>query len=90
MDGIGSELSGFLHVRRKGELSKISGPTIQKKERRFRENWFYFKRSQPLSLLVQTDDFARYGGFRFGIYATYSQSDVAGAVVGIRVSHAEN
>ena len=83
LDGKGSELSGFYIFNDKGELSKISGPAILKKGKGDLEKIvFVLKGSQPLSLLVQTDDFARYGGFRFGIYATYGHSDVAGVVVG--------
>ncbi len=91
LDGKGSELSGFYMFNEKGELTKISGPAILKKGQGDLEKIiFVLKGSQPLSLLVQTDDFARYGGFRFGLYATYGQSDVAGVLVGVRVGHAEN
>jgi hypothetical protein len=91
LDGKGSELSGFYIFNEKGELTKISGPAILKKGQGDLEKIvFVLKGSQPLSLLVQTDDFARYGGFRFGLYATYGQSVVAGVVVGVRVGHAEN
>jgi hypothetical protein len=84
LDGKGSELSGFYMFNEKGELSKISGPAILKKGQGDLEKFvFVLKGSQPLSLLVQTDDFARYGGFRFGVYATYGHSDVAGVVVGV-------
>ena len=90
LDGKGSELSGFYISDEKGELSKIAGPSILKKGKGNLEKIvFVLKGSEPLSLLVQTDDFARYGGFRFGIYATYGHSDVAGMVVGVRVSHVE-
>ena len=83
LDGKGSELSGFYMFNEKGELSKISGPAILKKGKGDLEKIvFVLKGSQPLSLLVATDDFARYGGFRFGLYATYGHSDVAGVVVG--------
>ena len=83
LDGKGSELSGFYIFNEMGELTKISGPSILKKGKGDLETIvFVLKGSQPLSLLVQTDDFARYGGFRFGLYATYGQSDVAGVVVG--------
>lgn len=82
----GTELSGFYMFNEKGELTKISGPAILKKGKGDLEKIvFVLKGSHPLSLLVQTDDFARYGGFRFGIYATYGHSDVAGVVVGVRV-----
>jgi hypothetical protein len=85
----GSELSGFYSFNEKGILTKISGPAILKKGKGDIEKIvFVLKGSHPLSLLVQTDDFARYGGFRFGIYATYGHSDVAGVVVGVRVNHA--
>ncbi len=85
LDGKGSELSGFYMFNEKGELSKISGPAILKKGQGDLEKFvFVLKGSQPLSLLVQTDDFARYGGFRFGLYASYGHSDVAGVVVGVR------
>jgi hypothetical protein len=91
LDGVGSELSGFYMSNEKGELAKIAGPAILKKGKGDLEKIvFVLKGSKPLSLLVQTDDFARYGGFRYGIYATYGHSDVAGVVVGVRVSHAEN
>jgi hypothetical protein len=81
----GTELSGFYMFDEKGELTKISGPAILKKGKGDLEKIvFILKGSHPLSLLVQTDDFARYGGFRSGIYATYGHSDVAGVVVGIR------
>jgi hypothetical protein len=91
LDGKGSELSGFYIFNEKGELAKISGPAILKKGKGDLEKIvFVLKGSQPLSLLVQTDDFARYGGFRFGIYATYGHSDVAGVVVGVRVGSTEN
>lgn len=82
----GTELSGFYMFNEKGELTKIAGPAILKKGKGDLEKIvFVLKGSNPLSLLVQTDDFARYGGFRFGIYATYGHSDVAGVVVGVRV-----
>jgi hypothetical protein len=85
LDGKGSENSGFYMFNEKGELTKIAGPSILKKGKGDLEKIvFVLKGSQPLSLLVQTDDFARYGGFRFGIYATYGHSDVAGVVVGVR------
>lgn len=88
LDGKATELSGFYMFNEKGELAKISGPAILKKGKGDLEKIvFVLKGSQPLSLLVQTDDFARYGGFRFGIYATYGHSDVAGMVVGVRTSH---
>ncbi len=88
LDGKATELSGFYMFNEKGELAKISGPAILKKGKGDLEKIvFVLKGSKPLSLLVQTDDFARYGGFSFGIYATYGQSDVAGVVVGVRVSH---
>ncbi len=32
---------------------------------------------------------ARYGGFRFGIYAFYGHSDIASLVVGLKVSDVE-
>ena len=87
LEEIGSELSGFYIFNEKGELAKISGPAILKKGKGDLEKIvFILKGSQPLSLLVATDDFARYGGFRFGLYATYGQSDVAGVVVGVKVS----
>ncbi len=90
LDGKATKLSGFYMFNGKGELAKISGPAILKKGKGDLEKIvFVLKGSQPLSLLVQTDDFARYGGFRFGIYATYGQSNVAGVVVGVRVSHAK-
>jgi hypothetical protein len=90
LDGKGSELSGFYMFNEKGELTKISGPAILKKGKGDLEKIvFVLKGSQPLSLLVQTDDFARYGGFRIGLYATYGHSDVAGVVVGVRVGHTE-
>jgi hypothetical protein len=86
LDEKGSELSGFYLFNETGELTKIAGPAILKKGKGDLEKMvFVLKGSQPLSLLVQTDDFARYGGFRFGIYATYGHSDVAGVVVGVRV-----
>ncbi len=89
LDEKGSELSGFYMFNEKGELAKIAGPAILKKGKGDLERIiFVLKGSHPLSLLVQTDDFARYGGFRFGIYATYGHSDVAGVVVGVRVNHA--
>ena len=82
----GSELSGFYMFNEKGELAKISGPAILKKGQGDLEKIvFVLKGSEPLSLLVQTDDFARYGGFRFGLFATYGQSVVAGVVVGIKL-----
>jgi hypothetical protein len=85
LDEKGSELSGFYMFNEKGELSKIAGPAILKKGKGDLEKIvFVLKGSYPLSILVQTDDFARYGGFRFGIYATYGHSDVAGVVVGVR------
>jgi hypothetical protein len=85
----GSELSGFYMFNEKGELAKIAGPAILKKGKGNLERIvFVLKGSHPLSLLVQTDDFARYGGFRFGIYATYGHSNVAGVVVGVRVNPA--
>jgi hypothetical protein len=88
LDGKGTELSGFYIFNEKGELTKIAGPAILKKGQGDLEKIvFVLKGSQPLSLLVQTDDFARYGGFRFGIYGTYGHSDVAGVVVGV---HTEN
>ena len=91
LDGDGSELSGFYMFNERGELTKISGPAILKKGQGDLEKIvFVLKGSQPLSLLVQTDDFARYGGFRFGLYATYGHSVVAGVVVGVRAGHAEN
>ena len=91
LDGKDSELSGFYIFNEKGELTKISGPAILKKGKGDLEKIvFVLKGSQPLSLLVQTDDFARYGGFRFGLFATYGQSDIAGVVVGVRVDHSEN
>ena len=91
LDGKGSELSGFYMFNDLGELAKIAGPAILKKGQGDLEKIvFVLKGSQPLSLLVQTDDFARYGGFRFGLYATYGHSDVAGVVVGVRVGQAEN
>jgi len=87
----GSGLSGFYIFNEKGELTKISGPAILKKGKGDLEKIvFVLKGSQMLSLLVQTDDFARYGGFRFGLFATYGQSDVAGVVVGAKVDDAEN
>jgi hypothetical protein len=90
LDGEGSELSGFYMFDDKGELAKIAGPSILKKGKGDLEKIvFVLKGSEPLSLLVQTDDFARYGGFRFGIYATYGHSDVAGVVVGVRFSQME-
>jgi hypothetical protein len=83
LDEIGSDLSGFYVFNEKGELAKISGPAILKKGKGDLEKIvFVLRGSQPLSLLVNTDDFARYGGFRFGIYATYGHTDVAGVVVG--------
>lgn len=83
----GSELSGFYIFNEKGDLTKIAGPAILKKGKGDLEKIvFVLKGSHPLSLLVQTDDFARYGGFRFGIYATYGQSDVSGVVVGVRAN----
>ena len=86
LDGKGSNFSGFHIFNEKGELVKISGPAVLKKGKGDLEKIvFVLKGSQPLSLLVQTDDFARYGGFRFGLFATYGQSDVAGVVVGVRV-----
>jgi len=91
LDGKDSALSGFYIFNEKAELTKISGPAILKKGKGDLEKIvFVLKGSQPPSLLVQTDDFARYGGFRFGLFATYGQSDVAGLVVGVRVGHAEN
>ena len=91
LDEKGSELSGFYIFNEKGELTKISGPAILKKGKDDLEKIvFVLKGSQMFSLLVQTDDFARYGGFRFGLFATYGQSDIAGVVVGVRVNHAEN
>ena len=90
LGGIGSELSGFYIFNEKGELTKISGPAILKKGQGDLEKIvFVLKGSQPLSFLTQTDDFARYGGFRFGIYATYGHSDVAGVVVGVTFSQME-
>ncbi|MCW4003343.1 MAG: hypothetical protein NWE95_05455 [Candidatus Bathyarchaeota archaeon] len=89
LDEKGSELSGFYMFNEKGELAKIAGPAMLKKGKGDLEKIvFVLKGSEPLSLLVQTDDFARYGGFRFDIYATYGHSDVAGVVVGVRVDHA--
>jgi hypothetical protein len=88
LDGKGFENSGFYMFNEKGELTKIAGTSILKKGKGdLKKIVFVLKGSQPLSLLVQTDDFARYCGFRFGIYATYGHSDVAGVVVGV---HAEN
>jgi hypothetical protein len=88
LDGKSAELSGFYMFNGKGELGKIAGPAILKKGKGDLEKIvFVLKGSQPLSLLVQTDDFARYGGFRFGLYASYGQSDVAGVVIGVRVGH---
>ena len=82
----GSELSGFYMFNEKGELAKISGPAILKKGKGDLEKIvFVLKGSEPLSLLVQTDDFARNGGFHFGLFATYGQSVVAGVVVGIKL-----
>jgi hypothetical protein len=84
----GSELSGFYIFNENGEFTKIAGPAILKKGKGNLERIvFVLKGSHRLSLLVQTDDFARYGGFRFGIYATYGQSYVAGVVVGVRINH---
>jgi hypothetical protein len=81
----GTELSGFYMFDEKGELTKIAGPAILKKGKGDLEKIvFVLKGAHPLSMLVQTDDFARYGGFRLGIYATYGHSDVAGVVVGVR------
>jgi hypothetical protein len=83
LDEKGTDLSGFYLFTEEGELSKIAGPSILKKGKGDLERIvFVLKGSRPLSLLVQTDDFARYGGFRFGIYATYGHSDVAGVLVG--------
>ncbi|MCW4002726.1 MAG: hypothetical protein NWE95_02300, partial [Candidatus Bathyarchaeota archaeon] len=83
----GAELSGFFMFNEKGKLEKIAGPAILKKGKGDLEKIvFVLKGSYPLSLLVQTDDFARYGGFRFGIYATYGHSDIAGVIVGARFS----
>lgn len=85
LDGKGTELSGFYVFNEKGEFTKIAGPAILKKGLGDLEKIvFVLKGSQPLSLLVQPDDFARYGGFRFGIYATYGHTDVAGVVVGVK------
>ena len=90
LEGKGSELSGFYMFDDSGELSKIAGPSILKKGKGDLEKIvFVLKGSEPLSLLVQTDDFARYGGFRFGIYATYGHSDIAGVVVGVRAGRVE-
>jgi hypothetical protein len=87
LDEKGSELSGFYMFNEKGVLAKIAGPAILKKGKGDLERIvFVLKGSSPLSLLVQTDDFARYGGFRFGIYATYGHSDVAGVVVGVKLA----
>jgi hypothetical protein len=87
LDEKGSELSGFYIFNEKGGLEKIAGSAILKRGKGDLEKIvFVLKGSQPLSLLVQTDDFARYGGFRFGIYAPYGHSDVAGVVVGVKVS----
>lgn len=87
LDEKGSEQSGFYMFNEKGELEKIAGPAILKKGKGDLEKIvFVLKGPHPLSLLVQTDDFARYGGFRFGIYGTYGHSDVAGVVVGVRAS----
>lgn len=86
LKGEGSELSGFYMFNDKGELSKISGPAILKKGKGDLEKIvFVLKGSEPLSLLVQTDDFARYGGFRSGIYARYGHTDIAGAVIGVKI-----
>ena len=86
LDGKGTELSGFYMFNEKGELTKISGPAILKKGKGDLEKIvFVLKGSEPLSLLVQTDDFSRYGGFRSGIYARYGHTDIAGAVIGVKI-----
>jgi hypothetical protein len=86
----GFDFSGFYIFNEKRELVvKISGPAVLKKGKGDLEKIvFVLKGSQPLSLLLQTDDFTRYGGFRFGLFATYGQSDVTGVVVGVRVDQA--
>ena len=85
LSGKGWEKSGFFSFDDAGELTKIAGPAILKKGKGDLERFIFFlKGSEPISLLVQTDDFARYGGFRYGIYASYGHTDIAGAVVGVK------
>jgi hypothetical protein len=78
----------ILPIQRKRRTNKnLRTPILKKGQGDLEKIVFVLKGSQLLSLLVQTDDFARYGGFRFGIYASYGQSDVAGVVVGVRDNH---
>jgi hypothetical protein len=91
LDGKGwTEQSRFHTFNENGELAKGKGNILvylPSSKAGLEKTVYVLKGSQPLSLLVHTDDFARYGGFRFLLPATYSKSasDVAGVVVGVEI-----
>ena len=90
LDGKGVTLSGFCSFDEEGELTKgkarVDDPMGPQED--MERTVYVLKGSRPLSLLVLTDDFTRYSGFRFDLVANYGPSVVAGAVVGVRADQA--
>ncbi|VVB77074.1 Uncharacterised protein [uncultured archaeon] len=78
LDGKGSELSGYFTFNDKGELAKGKGD-IEK-------TVYAWSGSQPLSLYVPSDYYARYNERRFNLDAVNGPSYVAPVVLGVRKS----
>lgn len=77
--GEGSSLSGFYTFNEKGELTQGKG----NKEKTV----YACNGSQPLSLHVHSDYYARFVEGRYFLYAYYVPSTVASAAVGVRDAH---
>ncbi len=83
LDGEGSQLSeylpGYYTFNKKGELTQEKGDV---------ENTVYFyKGTQPLSLLVHTDAEVRWSEMRYDLDADTSPVLAAWTVVGVRAGH---
>lgn len=79
LDGTGSQLSGFYSFNDKGELTQGKGD-IEKIV-------YAYSGSQPLSMYVLEDDYARRVGRRFFLFAGSDPSSVARVVVGVKIDH---
>jgi hypothetical protein len=74
-----TEKSGFHTFNEKGELSKGKGNILvdlPSSKAGLEKTVYILKDAQPLSLLVHTDDFDRYGGNRFFLPVTLQQIHV--------------
>jgi hypothetical protein len=84
IDGVGSEKSGLFTLNEEGKLVKVDSLPRAARKKVSPENIVRaYPGQQPLSFLVDSDDYAAYYGRRFDLLAYFGPHVVAPVVVGV-------